>query len=63
MNNNTDLKSQIDQIKKTTVKYICAKCHCETEFRIKEESICCSNCRCRVLYKKRTSEPVEFEAR
>ena len=62
----SDVKKQIDQIlRETDIVYICAKCGTETKFKIKEESITCSNSNCkgRILYKKRTSEPVEFEAR
>ena len=60
----SEVKQQIDSmIRAREVVYVCAKCKKETPFKIKEEKITCSKCQGRVLYKKRTSEPVEFEAR
>ncbi|EMS13228.1 hypothetical protein KM1_175630, partial [Entamoeba histolytica HM-3:IMSS] len=52
-----------DAQRNARVQYICAKCGAETSFKVKESNICCSQCQCRILYKKRTPEPVEFEAR
>lgn len=59
----SDVKTQIASLRKNEVTYICAKCGSETKFKIKEDTISCSSCGCRILYKKRTTEPVEFEAR
>ena len=60
----SEIKQQIENmIRSREVVYICAKCGKETAFKIKEEKISCSKCQGRILYKKRTTEPVEFEAR
>jgi DNA-directed RNA polymerase subunit RPC12/RpoP len=54
---------QIEVPVKREIIYICAKCGSENKFRIKEGNMSCPKCQNRVLYKKRTTEPVEFEAK
>ena len=58
-----NIESAVEAINKETIVYICAKCGNENKFKIKESEISCPKCQNRVLYKKRTTEPVEFEAK
>lgn len=45
-----------------SVNYICGSCGCENPIR-PQDSVSCRSCGHKIMYKKRTRRPMQFEAR
>lgn len=49
-------------VKKSTMIYICGECHQENEIKARDP-IRCRECGYRIMYKKRTTRMIVFDAR